>query len=143
MGELALDGTARPTKAPSIAMAAAAEQGLRGLLVPADSAAEAAVVEGIEVIAVTSLAQAVAFLAGEIQIEPTPSRLDDLFRESSAYDVDFFDVRGQEMAKRAMTLAASGGHNLLMSCPITPSFASSCQSFPWKTELMPPQAVLS
>ena len=118
VGELALDGAARPTKgALSIAMAAAAEQGLRGLLVPAESAAEAAVVEGIEVIAVTSLAQAVAFLAGEIEIEPTPSRLDDLFRELSAYDVDFSDVRGQEMAKRAITVAASGGHNLLMLGP--------------------------
>ena len=90
---------------------------LRGLIVPAESAAEAAVVEGIEVIAVSSLAQAVAFLAGEIEIEPTPSRLDDLFREFAAYDVDFSDVRGQEMAKRAIIVAAAGGHNLLMIGP--------------------------
>ena len=97
VGELALDGATRPTKgALSMAIAAAEQQGLRGLLVPAESAAEAAVVEGIEVIPVASLAQAVGFLTGEIDIEPTPSRLDDLFRELSAYDVDFSDVRGRE-----------------------------------------------
>ena len=73
VGELALDGTTRPTKgALSMAIAAAEDKNLRGLIVPAESAAEAAVVEGIEVIAVQSLAQAVAFLAGEIEIEPTP-----------------------------------------------------------------------
>ena len=100
-----------------MAMAAAEDKNLRGLIVPAESAAEAAVVEGIEVIAVQSLAQAVAFLAGEIEIEPTPSRLDDLFRELANYDVDFSDVRGQEMAKRAIIVAAAGGHNLLMIGP--------------------------
>jgi magnesium chelatase family protein len=118
VGELALDGTTRAAKgALSMAMAAAQQEGLRGLLVPVDSAAEAAVVEGIDVIAVSSLAQAIAFLCGEIDIEPTPSRLDALFRELSAYDVDFSDVRGQEMAKRAITVAAAGGHNLLMIGP--------------------------
>ncbi len=118
IGELALDGSTRPTKgALSIALAAAKENGLRGLIVPSQSAAEAAVVEDIEVIPVASLTQAVGFLGGQIEIEPTPSRLDDLFRELSVYEIDFSDVRGQETAKRALAVAAAGGHNILMIGP--------------------------
>jgi magnesium chelatase family protein len=98
-------------------MAAAQQKGLRGLVVPTASAAEAAVVEGIEVIAVSSLAQAVAFFTGTIDIDPTPPRLSEWFQEYSVYDVDFADVRGQEMAKRAVTIAAAGNHNLLMLGP--------------------------
>jgi magnesium chelatase family protein len=118
VGELALDGTTRPTKgALSMAMATAEQDGLRGLIVPSPSAAEAAVVENVEVIPVASLSQAVAFLAGQIDIDPTPSRLDQLFSELAAYEDDFADVRGQELAKRALTVAASGGHNVLMLGP--------------------------
>jgi magnesium chelatase family protein len=136
VGELALDGSTRPVKgALSMAMAAAgsrirenpdgagriltnsATSKLRGIIVPSTNAAEAAVVEGLEVIAVDSLAQTVAFLTGELDIEPTPSRLDQLFQELSHYEEDFADVRGQEMAKRAVTIAAAGSHNLLMIGP--------------------------
>jgi magnesium chelatase family protein len=100
-----------------MATAALEQPGLKGLVVPVASAAEAAVVEGLEVIAVSSLAQAVAFFTGAIDIEPTPPRLSDWFAEYSHYDVDFGDVRGQEMAKRAMTIAAAGNHNILMLGP--------------------------
>ena len=118
VGELALDGAIRPTKgALSMAIAAATQNGLRGLIVPTANAGEAAVVEGLEIIAVSSLAQAVGFLTGELDIEPTPARLNELFNTLGRYDVDFSDVRGQEMAKRAVTIAAAGSHNLLLLGP--------------------------
>lgn len=118
VGELSLEGATRPVKgALSMAIAAANQKGLRGLVVPSASAHEAAVVEDIEVIAVDSLAQAVAFFTGQVEFEPTPSQLDNLFDQFSHYEDDYADVRGQEMAKRALTIAAAAGHNILMIGP--------------------------
>jgi magnesium chelatase family protein len=118
VGELALEGIARPIKGVlSMAIEAAKNANLRGLVVPRANASEAAVVEEIEVIAVDSLAQCVAFFAGEVDLSPTPSCIAELFDRFSAYDLDFGDVRGQESAKRAMTLAAAGRHNLIMVGP--------------------------
>ncbi len=98
----------------SIAIAAAKQPGFRGLLVPAENAQEAAVVEGLDIIPIGSLNEAVAFLSGKLQIEPVPSRLNEIYEAYSKYEVDFSDVRGQEMSKRAMTIAAAGAHNLIM-----------------------------
>jgi magnesium chelatase family protein len=117
VGELALDGSTRAVKgALSMAMAAAAS-GLRGLVIPSQNGAEAAVVSGLKVIPVDSLTQAAGFFGGHLDLEPVPSQVDQLFEELSHYEVDFGDVRGQEMAKRALTLAAAGAHNLLMVGP--------------------------
>jgi magnesium chelatase family protein len=117
IGELALDGSVRPVRgALSMAMMAR-EQGLKGLILPADNAREAAVVSGLEVVPVTALAQAVGFLTNELPIEPCELDLAAVFEESRRDDVDFSDVRGQEHAKRALTIAAAGGHNILMVGP--------------------------
>jgi len=113
IGELALDGSIRPVKgALSIAMAAA-ERGIGKLLVPTANAEEAAVVDSITVFGADSLAAAVGILTGRLLAEPTVTDLDELFAKLSSYDVDFADVRGQEFAKRALVVAASGGHNVL------------------------------
>lgn len=118
VGELSLEGRPRPTKgALSMAMAAARQAGLRGLVIPKASANEAAVVESLEVIPFSNLAETVAFFQGQLEIDPTPSRLDELFQTLSEYEVCHADVRGQELAKRALTIAAAGGHNLLMLGP--------------------------
>ncbi|MBU6173151.1 MAG: YifB family Mg chelatase-like AAA ATPase [Planctomycetes bacterium] len=118
VGELSLEGQMRKVKGVlSMAMAAANQVGIRGLIVPAENAQEAAVVESIEIIPVRTLQEAVGFLRGDLPIEPVPSKLDEIFQTYSKYDVDYSDVRGQEMAKRALTIAAAGSHNLLMLGP--------------------------
>ena len=117
VGELALEGHTRPGKGVLSMAIEARDSGLKGIVVPFENAGEAAVVEGLDVIAVSSLSEAVGFFSGDLEIEPTPSGIDLLFEEFSAYDFDFADVRGQEMAKRAITVAAAGAHNILMVGP--------------------------
>lgn len=114
VGELALDGSLRPAKGALSMAIAARDQGRQGLVVPAANGQEAAVVEGIEVIPVTSLAEAVGFFSGQLPIEPAVFQRGRVVEQFGRYDIDYSDVKGQELSKRAVTVAAAGAHHLLM-----------------------------
>lgn len=117
VGELSLDGAVRSVPGVLPVALNAREQGLKGILVPEANKLEAAVVKGIDVIAVASLHQAVEFLAGEKPLDPIQLDQDDLFVSRTVYEVDFQEVKGQEHVKRAFEIAASGGHNVALKGP--------------------------
>jgi magnesium chelatase family protein len=117
IGELSLDGGVRPARGILPMALSARQAGLAGILVPAANAREAAVVDGIDVIGVDTLHQAVEFLAGVIDLPPTSVDVASIFHEEREYDIDFNEVKGQEHVKRALEIAAAGGHNVLMKGP--------------------------
>lgn len=116
-GELALDGRVRPVRGVISLAMLARKRRKRGVIVPVANAAEAAVVDDIEVFGASALADVVGFLNGHGTLERVaPIDAESLLAEGRA-EVDFADVRGQEAAKRAMTVAAAGMHNILLIGP--------------------------
>ena len=116
-GELSLDGRLRPVKGCLSMAFKCKELGIKKFLVPSENASEAAVVDGLDTIPVETLTETVGILTGFIPAVPHKIELNEVFKESSGYDVDFSDVKGQEHVKRALTVAVAGNHNVIMVGP--------------------------
>lgn len=118
MGELSLDGILRPIKGALPIAIKAKEEGFKGVILPVENAKEAAIVEGIDVFGVSEIKELIEFFNGNLKLIPVQIDLNEAFLQNELVNaIDFSDVKGQENVKRALEIAAAGGHNVILIGP--------------------------